>query len=70
MDDMLCSNHEKIVPGSKIRYQFWSRKAKTACKLYVESGETTYSRNHFKGRKPKTFRDMKVTKVDNSLVDM
>ena len=56
---MLCSNHEKIRFGSKIRWSFWSRKGRTQTKLFVESGDTTYARNHFKGRKPKTFRDMK-----------
>lgn len=54
---MICSNNEKITIGSKIRWKFWSRKGRTVTKIHVESGDTKYARNHFKGRKPKTFRD-------------
>lgn len=54
---MLCSNHEKIRLGDRATYKFWSRKGRTANKIYAESGETNYAATHFKGRKPKTFRD-------------
>lgn len=64
---MLCSNHEKIRFGSKIRWMFWSRKGRTQTKLYVESGDTAYARSHFKGRKPRTWKDMR--KVEPSLED-
>ena len=56
---MLCSNHEKIRFGSKIRWKFWDRKNRTAFKHYVDDHGVSHSRNPFKGRKPKTFRDMK-----------
>ena len=55
---MLCSNHEKIRPGDRIRWRFWSRKNRTSSKMLAEA-DTIYNSWYFKGRKPKTFRDMK-----------
>jgi len=58
---MYGSNHEKNrapLKTSRISWLFWSKKGRTANKIYAESGETTYNAKHFKGRKPKTFRDL------------
>lgn len=58
---MYGSNHEKNrapLKVSRISWLFWSKKGRTASKMFAEQGEKVFASKHFKGRKRKTFRDL------------
>jgi hypothetical protein len=56
---LASGEREKVRLGERALRTFMSRKGRTAIKQTLESGDTTWSAAHFKGRKPRTFRDMR-----------